>query len=93
MTIIAMGVVLIAYQLGWYGYAVLQQPADGGCTGFVDLLLPSRASTVNSCIQNNWYKAKGTDPNWAPSSPTGGGYGEDVPPPNTTSANTGTTAI
>lgn len=53
-------VLLLAYQLGWYGYATLQQPVDGGCTGFTDLILPGRVSTVDQCITNNWGRSGST---------------------------------
>lgn len=61
MIIVPMGLLLVAYQLMWYGYAVLQQPLPGscstcgdGCVGFVDLLLPTRAAQVDKCIQSGW---------------------------------------
>lgn len=53
-------VLLLGYQLGWYGYATLQQPVSGGCVGFTDLILPGRVSQVDNCISNNWGKSGGS---------------------------------
>jgi hypothetical protein len=73
--------VLAGYQLGWYGYATLQQPVPcgsgskqggatgpcgSGCTGFVDLILPSHISTVDNCISNNWNKGSSNTINGQP---------------------------
>lgn len=52
--ILAIGLFWFAYQLGWYGYATLQQPVSGGCIGFTDLMLPGAINKVDNCIQNSW---------------------------------------
>lgn len=57
MALLPFVVLLFAYQLGWYGYATLQQPVTGGCIGFTDLLLPGNISKVDNCIKNNWGKS------------------------------------
>ena len=61
MILVPMGLLLLAYQLGWYGYATLQQPLPGscstcgnGCVGFIDLLWPSRVAKVDMCMQAGW---------------------------------------
>lgn len=89
--------ILAGYQLGWYGYAVLQQPVPcptgssqdqcgaDGCTGFMDLILPSRISVVDKCIQQNWNKNNfsGSGTIGPPGSPTGPGTpGNNPVPPN-----------
>jgi hypothetical protein len=54
MTFIAMGIILFAYQLGWYGYVTIRQPISGGCIGFTDLILPSHAANVDKCISSSF---------------------------------------
>lgn len=56
MILIPLGILWLGYTLGWYGYATLQQPISGGCTGFTDLILPTHIASVDSCITNNWGK-------------------------------------
>lgn len=47
------------YQLAWYGWVTLKQPVTGGCIGFVDLMLPSHAKSVDACLSNNYQQKTG----------------------------------
>jgi hypothetical protein len=57
----AFGIVFLGYWLGWNGYATLQQPtgANPNGIGILDLLLPSKITKVDQCIQNDWNKPLG----------------------------------
>lgn len=71
MIFLPLAVIWFGYQLGWYGYATIQQPVNGGCVGFVDLIMPSKVAKVDACIQSNWGKT-GNSLSASPLGPTPG---------------------
>lgn len=57
MFLVAGAVLFSGYQLGWYGYALLQ----GEGMGFLDLLLPSRQAKASQIV-DGWGRDKDDKP-------------------------------
>lgn len=102
MILVPMVVLLVAYQLGWYGFATLKQPVPcggnntstssscgEGCCGFMDLLLPSKVGAVDTCITNSWGNNTGSTNNnlGAALTPTYGSYSNQPDSSKTPSGN------